>query len=261
MEENGVYAICYLHQINDERNKCLLTGKHLVVIRQGKTYRFLLTDILNITFDHRRLMLPLVAGGIATPFSLLAMFTQVTDPWLMLPLFFMGLFAVYWGWLGYPALIVQDSTREHDFPLKYISQNLRAFTAFANNFIRKQKNRGESLFIYHIADLSIWEQARQSQQEYAPASLEKEGFIHASDAQQLAFVRNSGLFTADKTWVVLTIDPLKVNVEIRYEPGARLPGMREAPSQHSLFPHIYGPLNLDAVVSAAPLHTFGIPHQ
>jgi len=258
MEENGVYAICYLHQIDDERNKCLLTGKYLVVIRNGKTYRFLLTDIQKIAFDHRRIMLPLIAGGIAAPFSLLAIFTHITDPWLMLPLFFMGLFAVYWGWLGYPALIVQDNIREHDFPLKYISQNLRAFAAFANNFIRKQKNRGENLFIYHIADFSVWEQTHQNQKEYAPDSLEKEGFIHTSHAQQLAFVRNSGLFTADKTWVVLTIDPLKVNAEIRYEAGVRLPGMSEAQSQHSLFPHIYGPLNLDAVVSVEPLHTFSI---
>jgi uncharacterized protein (DUF952 family) len=256
MKENEVYAICYLHQIDDERNKCLLTGKHLVVIRKGKTHRFPLADIQRIAFDHRRIMLPLVVGGIAAPFSLLAMFTRVTDPWLMLPLFFMSLFALYLGWLGYPALIVQDSIREHDFQLRYVSQNLRAFAAFAHNFIRKQKNRGENLFIYHIADHSVWDPAYQDQKEYAPDSLGKEGFIHASDAQQLAFVMNSGLFTPNKGWVVLTIDPLKVNAEIRYEPGARLPGMHEKPPSHSLFPHIYGPLNLDAVVKVEPLHTF-----
>ena len=260
MKENEVYAICYLHQINDERNKCFLTGEHLIVVRKDKTHHFLLSDIQKITFDHRRVMLPLIAGGIAAPFSLLAIFTYVADPWLMLPLFFMSLFAIYWGWLGYPVFVVQDSIREHDFQLPYISQNLRSFAEFANHFVRKQKNKGESLFIYHIADPLAWEHAFQNKKEYTPDSLKKEGFIHASTAQQLEFVRHSGLFAADKAWVVLTIEPLKVNAEIRYEPGARLPGMREAPSQHSLFPHIYGPLNLDAVVKVEPLPTFGMPH-
>jgi uncharacterized protein (DUF952 family) len=44
--------------------------------------------------------------------------------------------------------------------------------------------------------------------------------------------------------VVLVIDPDRVRSEIRYEqvPGAEAP-----------FPHIYGPLNADAVVGTWPL--------
>jgi uncharacterized protein (DUF952 family) len=261
LAENEIYAICYLHEVNDEQNKCLLTEKHLIVVRQGKSYDFPLINIQKIAFDHRRILLPLVAGGIAAPFSLVAIFTRVGDPWLLLPLFFMGLFAIYWGWLGYPALVVQDNIREHDFQLKYISQNLQAFTEFANNLIRKKKNMGDTPFIYHIADLQFWNQAHQTEQAYMPESLEKEGFIHASTAQQLAFVRQASLFATDKAWVVLTIDPLKVNAEIKYEPGRALPGVYEEKTQNALFPHIYGPLNLDAVIQADPLPTFNLPYQ
>ncbi len=254
MEEGKVYAICYLHQLNDERNKCLLTAKHLIVVRRGKNYDFPLINIQKIGFGHRRVLLPLIAGGIAAPFSMVAISTHVGDPWLLLPLFFMGLFAMYWGWMGYPALIVQDNVREHDFSLPYISQNLRAFTEFANDLIRKQKNMGETPFIYHIADLQLWNQAHQKKEEYMPESLEKEGFIHASTAQQLEFVRQSSIFLPEKAWIVLTIDPLKVNAAIKYEAGMPLPGMKEEQVQHSLFPHIYGPLNLDAVVRIEPLN-------
>ncbi len=254
MEADKIYAICYLHQANDERNKCLLTGKDLVVVRQGKTYRFPLIEIKRIAFGHRRVMLPLVAGGIVAPLSLLAIYTYHSDPWLMLPLFFLGLFALYWGWMGYPALLIKDGVREHDFQLLYISPNMQAFAAFASSMVETKKNKGEKAVIYHIAERTIWEQARQAEEPYSPASIEKEGFIHASDPQQLEWVKHSGWFTADKEWVILAIDPLKVNPEIRYEPGAILPGMTEAQAQYALFPHIYGPLNPDAIVSTEPLH-------
>ena len=256
MEKDEIHAICYLHQLSDERNKCLLTAKHLIVVRRGKPYSFPLLSIQKIGFDHRRVLLPLIAGGIAAPFSLVAIFTRVGDPWLLLPLFFMGLFSIYWGWLGYPALIVQDSLREHDFQLNYISQNLRAFTAFANDMMRKQKNMGETPFIYHITDLQLWNQAHQEKGEYAPESLEKEGFIHASTAQQLALISTSDTFATEKAWVVLTIDPLKVNAAIKYEPGKPLPGIDAEQLQYLLFPHIYGPLNLDAVVKVEPLKEY-----
>ena len=54
--------------------------------------------------------------------------------------------------------------------------------------------------------------------------------------------------------VLLVLDPARVNAEIRYEESE--PGQR--------FPHLYGPLNLDAVIAAVPFlpapdGTFALP--
>ncbi|HEX3999572.1 MAG TPA: DUF952 domain-containing protein [Pirellulales bacterium] len=71
---------------------------------------------------------------------------------------------------------------------------------------------------------------------YRATSLAAEGFIHASPRNQLARVANKYYRSAGDLRL-LHIDPERVAAEIRWEPAAG-----------SLYPHIYGPLNMDAVV-------------
>src|SRR3954469_17985467 len=69
---------------------------------------------------------------------------------------------------------------------------------------------------------------------WAPASLREEGFIHASPVDQLTRVANKHYLRFDELRVVaLRAD--RVRAEIRWEPAAG-----------RLYPHIYGPLNMDA---------------
>lgn len=81
-------------------------------------------------------------------------------------------------------------------------------------------------------DLSLAEQAGS----YRAASLAVEGFIHASPRNQLGRVANK-YYSAAADLRVLHIDPSLVAAEIRWEPATG-----------SVYPHIYGPLNMDAVV-------------
>ncbi len=71
------------------------------------------------------------------------------------------------------------------------------------------------------------------------ATLQDVGFIHASTREQIEGVATRFYGDLDEL-VLLTIDPEKVPHEIRWEPPA--PGVDE------LFPHIYGPLPVAAVV-------------
>lgn len=101
--------------------------------------------------------------------------------------------------------------------------------------------------IYHIATRTDWEHA-QAGGEYTRSSagktLEEEGFIHASQASQVTRTANKFYREVPGELLVLVIDTESLRPEVRYEhvPGAELP-----------FPHIYGPLNVDAVVEARPL--------
>ena len=94
--------------------------------------------------------------------------------------------------------------------------------------------------MYHIASAADWEQVES---EYAPARFAEEGFIHCSTASQVASVA-AARFRGRHDLVLLSIDPERVDVEIRYE---NLEGGTE------LFPHIYGSLNLGAVLAAQML--------
>jgi uncharacterized protein (DUF952 family) len=89
--------------------------------------------------------------------------------------------------------------------------------------------------IYHITLPERWAAAQQSGQ-YTADSLDTEGFIHCSEAGQVE--RSLNRFYRGVPRVhVLAIDPDRLASRLEYEPA-----------HGELFPHIYGPLNLDAVV-------------
>ncbi len=96
--------------------------------------------------------------------------------------------------------------------------------------------------IFHMAMPDDWAAAFQTG-EYTMSTrgrtLQEEGFIHASTREQIEATANR--FYADvEQLVLLSIDPRKVPHEIKWE--------APAPSVEELFPHIYGPLPIGAVV-------------
>jgi uncharacterized protein (DUF952 family) len=92
--------------------------------------------------------------------------------------------------------------------------------------------------IFHIVERSQW-QAVQAEDIYQAASLETEGFIHCSTIVQATWVADK-FFRGQPDLVLLKIDPERLWAELRFEPVEGL----------GLFPHLYGALNLDAVVEA-----------
>lgn len=238
-------AFCYLQQAGDEKNKSLFTSEHFIVIYRGKVSRFALEEVKEITFNQRRWLLPLIVGGITGSFTLLAIFLNLYNPMPLFILFMVSFFAFYYGWQQHPVLTVTDKVKEHDFPLKYISSNLKAFIHFVNHHLQHKHE-----MIYHIAKAKDWDLAQEGK-VYKPASLKTARFIHAATKHQLTKLVRSGTFTSEHQWILLTLDPLKVQAEIRYEPGDDTPGFKSQPNE--LFPHIYGPLNLDAIVKAEQL--------
>jgi uncharacterized protein (DUF952 family) len=96
--------------------------------------------------------------------------------------------------------------------------------------------------IFHLTFAADWDASRTAG-EYRLSTrgrtLEEVGFIHCGFEDQVDRVA-SALFAGKSGLVLLTIDPVLVHAEIRHE---NLDGGDE------LFPHIYGPLNLDAVIA------------
>jgi uncharacterized protein (DUF952 family) len=100
-------------------------------------------------------------------------------------------------------------------------------------------------FIYHIAEAADWEQARRDGQYTTSTrglTLAEQGYIHACTAEQVATVA-SAFYRDVPDLLLLVIDPDRAAAEIRYEP---------VPGQDLPYPHIYGPLNTDAVVEVRP---------
>jgi uncharacterized protein (DUF952 family) len=97
--------------------------------------------------------------------------------------------------------------------------------------------------IYHITSKYAWEKAL-SLGYYSAESLEIEGFIHCSKKEQVNGVLER-YYQGARDLVILTIDPGKLEHSLRYE---------LAPSVQEEFPHIYGTINLDAVVQVETIN-------
>lgn len=97
--------------------------------------------------------------------------------------------------------------------------------------------------IYHVVTKTNWEQALV-QGWYAADSLATEGFIHTSKHEQVAGVLER-YYAGQTDLLLLHIDETKLTAPLKYE---------LAPSVNEEFPHIYGRLNLDAVVAVANLN-------
>ncbi len=96
-------------------------------------------------------------------------------------------------------------------------------------------------FIYHITAATSWD-AAQKAGEYRLSTrgkgLDDEGFIHCAYAHQVTRV-DDRVFAGVRGLVLLVIDEGRGDAEIWDE---NLEGSGE------LFPHIYGPLKVDAVI-------------
>jgi uncharacterized protein (DUF952 family) len=93
--------------------------------------------------------------------------------------------------------------------------------------------------IVHVTTGAQWA-AAQSAGAYRGDTLASEGFIHCSRPDQVAAV-GARFFRGASGLLLLVIDRERVVVPVRDE-GA----------DGDLFPHIYGPLNLDAVTRVLP---------
>jgi len=94
--------------------------------------------------------------------------------------------------------------------------------------------------LFHITTRAAWE-AAQGAREYRAPSLASEGFIHLSTEEQWRGTLQR-FYRAVPDLVLLQIDPARLRSELRFER-----------TDHDDFPHLFGPLDLDAVVGVHAL--------
>ncbi|WP_338874182.1 DUF952 domain-containing protein [Spirosoma sp. SC4-14] len=90
--------------------------------------------------------------------------------------------------------------------------------------------------IYHVVPAKDWARFETAPM-YEANSLQNEGFIHLSTESQVAGVLERYYQNATDL-LLLHVDPARLTSELRYEVA----------TNNELFPHLYGPLNKDAIV-------------
>jgi uncharacterized protein (DUF952 family) len=96
--------------------------------------------------------------------------------------------------------------------------------------------------IYHVTTMDEWNKAIQHG-FYEHPSLKAEGFIHCSEEDQVAGVLLR-YFSGQTDLVKLVIDTSKLTSRYIQE---------WSPSTQDTYPHVYGPINTEAVIDAVAL--------
>jgi uncharacterized protein (DUF952 family) len=92
--------------------------------------------------------------------------------------------------------------------------------------------------IYKILSAADWEAAKRSGRFEGSADDRRDGFIHFSDVEQVIGTARK-YFAGQAGLVLLAVDPTRL-ADLRWERSR----------DDALFPHLYGPLELDAVTRA-----------
>ena len=103
--------------------------------------------------------------------------------------------------------------------------------------------------IYHLAEQADWQQALEDgsyTRSTRGRSLADEGFIHASSAEQWPLVRSRAYADVTDPIVLLHIDEGRLSASVVHEVGD--------PETGETFPHVYGPIEVTAVVRTTLLH-------
>lgn len=95
--------------------------------------------------------------------------------------------------------------------------------------------------IYHIVSAADWA-SQESRPTYEAGSLQTEGFIHFSQKEQVSGVL-SRYYQNVPNLLLLHVDADKLTHELRYELS----------TNDELFPHLYGPLTKEAVITIEPI--------
>src|SRR5271154_6792186 len=94
--------------------------------------------------------------------------------------------------------------------------------------------------IYHLVTPTAWQPA--DPMRYEAPSLATEGFIHCSNRDQVAWVANQ-FYRDEPELLMLGIEVERLGSPVRDEDGGN----------GQLFPHVYGPIERQAVILITPL--------
>ncbi len=107
--------------------------------------------------------------------------------------------------------------------------------------------------IYHLVPRSEF-QAGVKDGLYAPRRFAQDGFVHCAERGSVLAVAGDYFADLGEPLLLLAIDPARLGARIAYEPPAPIPGGGVAHlGGVELFPHVYGPIETDAMTGAAVL--------
>ncbi len=222
-------ASVYLKRSGDERNKMMLTDRSLVVIYNGREFAFDRESCKKLEVGYKKYLFPLIVGGILLPLSFLAMAGNDFNPFFLILFLLAGFYLLYAGWSGSPVLTVVQEPKAIDFSLFHISDNLKAFIAFANAYmITNEKPEEHRRYIFIDIEKKLWD-------HFGEMDFDGPKIILGAMTWDQWHRENKGKETGK---ILLMIDLFKIRTKVLYE---------YEKTSHELRPVVEWPVNREAI--------------
>ena len=105
--------------------------------------------------------------------------------------------------------------------------------------------------LVHLIEPAVW-RAALTDGAVRPPSLDSVGFVHLSTPEQVHLPAER-LYPGRRDLLLLVVDPRRLTDPVRFEPGV------PTDPASMLFPHLYGPLPVTAVVAVVPYRPSSAP--
>ena len=241
MAHDSTLLTCDLAKSGDEKNRLIIRSSSLSVFYKGDKEDISYAELKGIRVGHKKLIIPLVMGGIGTSFSMLAL----SLGWYVYEVNLLSVFLfflwMYYGFNGSDALVVDVKGHQHIYLIRSNKSVVQEAINFLNERLWKIKSNNHKK-LFHITDKKHWD-AQTSRYDYEAPSLFSQGFIHLSEEEDL------------KETVALHIDPNSFIVLICVSQEWLLPDVRleYVESRKKSMPHLYGELNKSAILWSVEL--------
>lgn len=131
----------YLLSDGDNSNKAVVSDNQLLIIRKNQKKLIQLDRISFLKTEVKKMLFPILIGGIMTPFAIVSFFTNLFQPYFHVITGMSGMLLLYIGWIGKSAFtVVLKNSEELIYYLPSISNNLKAFITFMNTSLSKPTN-------------------------------------------------------------------------------------------------------------------------
>ena len=206
-KENKTWAVCYFGKKGDEKNMLILDKEKLSLVKNGKRDDYDISDMQQASKGHKRLLLPLILGGVVSPLSIIAIYDNSFSPFILLAVLFIGLLLLYIGQTGSDVLIFHHSRGKEEYVfLRSIPDNVDKFLFFLNMFLSQKWENQQGPVFYHQYDLEKngdspdFSKAKDNGEAYILLIPEEFNKLALSNPTNVEF---------------LTIDPSKLSAPIR----------------------------------------------
>lgn len=200
-------AKCYLYNEGDEKNRSLLFEESLIFYIKNSKKEFPVKQILEIEFKIKRLLAPLIIGGVVAPLSLVALYQYLFNPWLLMILFFSGVLLFYYGWSGMPSVSVSTTYGEYNILVHTVSDNLKTYIKFVNDNL-PLKNK-EGFLLYLPISINVYNNLKENREIFSDHKkiklLTKDQLYEMSEKERIKFP------------YIAIIDLRELDKEIKYE--------------------------------------------